>query len=142
LPWSPSAPPTAAEVPAPPFDLSGGDPARGREIYRSEVSRCATCHKIGGEGGEVGPALDKLAGADPARIYRDLADPSAAIAPEYMTYTVAMNDGRVAVGVVKAEGAGSLRVLDTDAEETPIPRGEVADLLPSGTSVMPVGLAG
>lgn len=142
LPWAPMAPPHAAEVPPPPYDLAGGDPVRGREVFRSEVAKCASCHQIGGEGGEVGPALDKLAGADPARIYRDLADPSASITPDYVTYTVALRDGRVAVGVVRAEGADRLKVLDTDARETVVDRDQVEDLLPSGTSVMPVGLAG
>lgn len=142
LPWAPMAPLAAIEVPPPPYDLDGGDPERGREVFRSEVAKCASCHKLGGEGGEVGPALDKLAGADPARIYRDLADPSAAIAPEHATYTVAVVDGRVAVGVVRAEGFERLRILDTDAKATVVERDEVEDLLPSGTSVMPVGLAG
>ncbi len=142
LPWAPLATPTSAVVPTPPFDLSGGDPAKGREVFLSETARCGSCHKIEGQGGDVGPALDTLAGVDLARIYRDIADPSAAIDPEYLTYTVALEDGRVAVGVVRAEGADALRVLDTDAKVTVVPRAEVADLLPSGTSVMPVGLAG
>lgn len=144
LPWASLAPSgTSGQAPpSPPFDLAGGDPTRGAEVFRSQEARCAQCHKAGGEGGEIGPDLVSQSGRDPALIYQELADPSAVIAPEYITYTVARDDGRVAVGVLRTKGPDTLRILDTDAKETVIPRSEVADIQASDASVMPVGLAG
>jgi putative heme-binding domain-containing protein len=64
------------------------------------------------------------------------------IRPDYVPYTVALKDGRVVVGIVRAEGAGAVRVTDTDAKTTLVRRAEIEELRPSATSIMPVGLAG
>ena len=141
LPWVPT-PPTAAAPPAPPFPLAGGDPARGAAIFFGEEAKCSTCHKARGRGGEVGPALDAQAGRDPAAVFRDINEPSAVILPDYLPYTVALKDGRVAAGLVRAEGPDGVKVIDNAAKATVVQRSEVEELRPSGTSIMPVGLAG
>ncbi|MHC5543163.1 heme-binding domain-containing protein, partial [Singulisphaera rosea] len=86
--------------------------------------------------------LAEMRGRPLTEIYRALADPSASIHPNYVAYTVAAKDGRVVVGVVRADGAETLVVTDTDAKATSIPRIQVEELRPSSTSIMPVGLAG
>jgi putative heme-binding domain-containing protein len=142
LPWVPPTPPTSASTPLPGPVTTGGDPRRGEEVFNSVEAKCSACHKIRGRGGDVGPALDGLGEHDPAGVYRDIAEPSAVIHPEYLPYTVAMKDGRVVVGVVRAEGADAIRVLDTNGQATVLPRADVEELRPSGTSVIPVGLVG
>jgi putative heme-binding domain-containing protein len=142
LPWVPPALPAAAEAPPPPFDLSGGDPGKGEAVFFGEEAKCSACHAVGGKGGIVGPDLSKLAGEDRARVYRDIAEPSAVIHPEYQPYSVALKDGRVVAGVVRAEGADKVRISDISAQATVVDRPEIAELRPSSTSVMPVGLAG
>jgi putative heme-binding domain-containing protein len=59
-----------------------------------------------------------------------------------VAYTVALKDGRVLVGIVRTEGADSIRVTDTDAKTTVIHRAEIEEFRPSATSIMPVGLMG
>lgn len=142
LPWTPGSEPSAAAPPTAVPDLSGGDPARGEAVFFSEQARCSACHRMGGKGGDVGPALDTLSDREPATIYRDIADPSAVLHPEFVPFTVAVKDGRVAVGVVRADGADAIRVLDTNAQSTRVPRAEIEQIEPSRTSIMPVGLAG
>jgi putative heme-binding domain-containing protein len=97
---------------------------------------------VRGQGGDVGPDLSDLFKSDRASVYRDIAEPSAVIRPEYISYTVALKDGRVAVGIVRAEGADAIRVSDTEAKTIVIPRADIEELRPSATSIMPVGLAG
>lgn len=140
--WVPPTLPTAAEVPAPPYDLAGGDPARGADVFRGETAKCSSCHQLGGQGAQIGPALDSQADRELAAIYRDINEPSAVIHPAYVPFSVALKDGQVLVGVVRAEGADAIRVLDISAQATVVPRAQVEELRPSGTSVMPVGLAG
>ncbi len=143
LPWAPAPPDSQASPTAePPYALQGGDPERGKTVFFSEEAQCSKCHKIQGEGSEVGPDLSELADRDPATIYADIANPSARIHPDYVPFTVALKDGQVAVGVVKAEGADAIRVLDNNAKISTYPRSEVEELRPSATSIMPVGLAG
>jgi putative heme-binding domain-containing protein len=142
VPWAPAAPPEVPATIPPNFDFKGGDAARGEVIFYSDEAKCSACHKIRGRGGEIGTDLTKLAESDPATIYRDIAAPSAVIDPSYVPFTVALKNGRVAVGVVRAEGADAVRVLDTNAKATVIPRTDIEELRPSGTSIMPVGLAG
>lgn len=139
--WAPAALPATDEAPEPPFPLEGGDPARGREVFVGEVVKCAACHRIGGEGGQVGPELDVLRRHDLPWIYNQIAAPSAEILPDYQTYSLVLKDGRVLSGVVRAEGFDEVRVLDHEARQVTARKSEIAEFQPSSTSVMPQGLA-
>ncbi len=129
-------------IPNAPFDLAGGDPVKGEAIFRSETSKCASCHARDGKGGAVGPALENVIGRDPRDVYQSIAEPSVRIAPEYRTYTVSRKDGQVAVGVLRTENFEAVKVLDINGQATVIPRAEIDQMQPSDTSTMPVGLAG
>ena len=142
VPWAPPPAPIVAATPPIPFSTAGGDPGRGEAIFKGAEARCSGCHRIRGQGGDTGPALDDLVDRDPAAVYRDIVEPSAVIDPEYLPYTVAVKDGRVAAGVVRAEGADAIRVFDVNGQATVIPRSEIEELRPGSTSVMPAGLAG
>ncbi len=141
VPWAPVStdPATAAPVTVP--DLTGGDPERGRTIFRGDQSRCAQCHSFRGEGGLVGPDLTNIAAKGPADIYRSIAAPSAVIEPDFTTYTVATRDGQVLSGVARAEGPDGVRVTDTNARTTTVRRDRIQEMRPSATSIMPPGLA-
>ncbi len=143
LPWAPmsSASPTLEAAPIAVPDLSGGDATRGREIFRGERGRCAYCHVFRGEGGHVGPDLTPIVSKGRAELYRSIAAPSAAIAADFTTYTVATRDGQVFAGVVHAEGAEAIRVTDTNAKATTVRRDAIQEIRPSATSIMPPGLA-
>lgn len=142
LPWAPLRASEPDPLPVVPFALAGGDPARGEAVFYGEQAKCSGCHKVRGKGKDVGPDLSNLVHRDAASVYRDIAKPSAVIHPDYLQYSVALKDGRVLVGLVRAEGAGVIRVTDAEAKESAIKRSDVDELRPSGTSIMPTGLAG
>jgi len=79
-----------------------GDPAAGRRLFfdlKGKV-QCARCHAIGGEGGRIGPALDRIAARrSPEFIMESILEPSKDIAPEYETVAVAGKDGHVLTGI-------------------------------------------
>ncbi len=141
LPWTPPSPPTPAPLENVP-DLSKGDPIQGAAVFKGETAKCASCHKVRGEGAAVGPDLSSLVGRDRAQVYRDIAEPSARINPDYVPYTIALKDGRILVGTVRAEGRDAVRVIDTEAKVTVVARAEIDQFRPGATSIMPVGLAG
>lgn len=142
LPWGPPPLPAPAPPTIPPGLAEGGDPARGAVVFASEAAKCSSCHRVRGQGGQVGPDLSDLSRASRAWVYQNIVEPSASIHPDYVAYTVALKDGRVSMGVVRAEGADALRVADIDAKFTTFPRAEVEEIRPSTSSIMPVGLLG
>ncbi len=142
VPWAPTPPPGPLAPATPPPILTGGDAKRGEAVFRSEEARCSACHKFRGEGGVIGPDLSDQSRRERAAIFRDIAEPSARINPGYVPYTVVLKDGRVLSGVVRTEDAETVRVLDTNAQETRVKRSEIEELRPSATSIMPVGLTG
>jgi putative heme-binding domain-containing protein len=142
LPWVPIALDSATATPLVVPDLSGGDPARGQTLFFGDQARCSQCHIFRGQGGKIGPDLTDIGIKGRAEIYRSIAAPSAAIEPAYTSYTVATKDGQVVVGVVRAEGIDMVKVTDTNARVTAIPRKQIEQIRPSATSVMPVGLTG
>lgn len=144
VPWAPT-PASATDTATPatlPGGLEGGDPSRGRAVFLAEESKCATCHKIGEDGREVGPDLTHPVDRDLAALYRSIADPSARIHPSFVTFTVSTTDGRVLAGIVRADGPDAIRITDTEGKVTDVSRADVVEIQPSGTSIMPVGLAG
>ena len=120
----------------PPRELRGGDWLRGRDVFFSEQSLCSKCHTVSGLGGSIGPNLSNLRHRDYASVIRDVTQPSYAINPDYITYSVLLADGQTISGVVRSEGE-KLRVGDTKGVETVVARDEVELMKPQAISTMP-----
>jgi putative heme-binding domain-containing protein len=134
LPWSmENDAGTAVSVRSIPAELAGGNWARGREVFQSELALCSRCHAIRGQGGKIGPDLSNLVERDHASVLRDIREPSAALNPDYITHTVALEDGRVLTGTIRTEG-DTLFVGDEKGEETAVPRTQVTELKPGAIS--------
>ncbi len=143
LPWAPP-PSLPTEAPAElPAEKLGGDPKLGEAVFFGDQGKCSACHKVNGQGEAIGPDLSQIASKyDAATIYREIESPSSVIPPDYLPYTIATVDGRVVVGVVRAEGAEAIRVVDAEARETTVLRSEIEEIQAGSTSIMPVGLVG
>jgi putative heme-binding domain-containing protein len=79
-----------------------GDPRAGRKLFfdLQGKAQCAKCHSIGGEGGRIGPALDRIASRRaPEFLMESILLPSQEIAPEYEAVAVATKEGRVITGI-------------------------------------------
>jgi putative heme-binding domain-containing protein len=142
LPWAPPKPPTLPPSPVAESLINGGDPIKGAAIFKGDQAKCANCHKIRGQGNEIGPDLTDVFRRDRAWVFRSINEPSATIHPDYVPYTVLTKDGRPLVGIIRAVGADAIRVTDTEAKATVIPKSDIDELKPSATSIMPVGLLG
>jgi putative heme-binding domain-containing protein len=143
LPWAP-VPVAGAIAPLVVPDLSGGDAVRGKAVFNGEQARCSQCHAFRGRGqeGKIGPDLTEIGKKGRAEIYRAIAAPSATIEADFTSYSVATTSGQVVVGIVRAEGPDTIRITDTNAHATLIPRKEIEQIRPSANSIMPVGLTG
>ncbi|MEJ7639321.1 MAG: dehydrogenase, partial [Singulisphaera sp.] len=71
---------------------SPGDPSRGALVFKN---LCAQCHKIYGEGQDVGPDITLNGRGSFDQLLSNLFDPSLVIGVAYQATTVATEDGRV-----------------------------------------------
>ena len=95
----------------PAFDNARGDAGRGQELFSST---CTRCHRIGGDGGRLGPDLSRIAAIRSRdTLIRSIRDPSGSVASGYRTVTVVTRDSQRIRGVVKSEDAFSIQILDT-----------------------------
>ncbi|HEV7281478.1 MAG TPA: hypothetical protein VGN57_14855 [Pirellulaceae bacterium] len=125
---------TAAE------EAVGGDAKRGRELFFSERGLCGKCHRVAGEGGQLGPDLSTI-GAIRSR--RDLAEsmlyPSASFARGFEPYNLLTDDGRTFSGILLGESATELRIGVDEKRTEAVPIDSVESIRPSATSIMPSG---
>ena len=128
-------------------DLETGLRGRSSEIGKRMFveATCASCHKIGKEGGAVGPELTDLFGrwkGDRQGILREVIDPSHKIEPKYAVQLIATLDGKVLSGIVTAEDKDSVSVLVNPEAPAPsvIQRDDIDEIVKSSKSMMPKGL--
>ena len=114
-----------------------GNPERGRRVFEQV---CATCHKVGGIGHEVGPDLAALTDRSPAALLLAILDPNREVDARYAGYSASLKDGRVLSGLISAETASALTLKGPDGRSDSILRTDLDELTTSGRSLMPEGL--
>lgn len=117
-----------------------GNAPRGAEVYRRAELICTTCHKIGDQGGGIGPALDSIGSAQPLDfIIGAVLEPQREIKEGFETYSFALKDGRVLGGNIVAGTAEKFTVRDPAGVEHIVNGSEVTEKKMIG-SLMPAGL--
>jgi putative heme-binding domain-containing protein len=114
-----------------------GDAKRGLEVF---TKNCATCHKLGGIGHEVGPDLASLGDKSPQALLIAILDPNRAVEARYVNYTARTNAGLTFTGVLASETGNSVTLVGPDGKKQVILRTDLDELISSGKSVMPEGL--
>ena len=122
------------------FEITGGDYERGRSLFFGERLKCGSCHRIRGQGGEVGPDLSNLVHRDRDSVLRDINEPNALINPDHMAYNLTLANGDALSGLLKARDETMVRLVAADAREYAFERREVSGIEASGVSLMPSGL--
>jgi putative heme-binding domain-containing protein len=122
-------------------DLPAGDAARGRTVFQSKKVACAACHKLKGEGGNVGPDLSQI-GKIRARV--DLLEaivfPSTSFARGYEPHGIVTRDGQSFSGIVARRTSHAVYLKTAQREEIRIPLANIEEMAPSKVSIMPQGL--
>jgi putative heme-binding domain-containing protein len=121
--------------------LSGGDAARGRQVFFGVHASCSACHRVGADGGTVGP---NLAAIGEIRSHRDLLEaivfPSASFARGFEPVSIATTTGKAYAGVIGRETSDAVFLRTAERAEIRLPRTEIEELAPSTVSIMPQGL--
>ncbi len=140
MPWATprsSGPAVAPERVIP--EIAGGDWQRGKQVFAG-AGACFVCHQIRGEGGIIGPDLSNLVYRDYASVLKDIVQPSAAINPDRIAYTIALKDGTSTGGIVLEDTAEAIVLGDVAGTKRTIPKSGIAGMKASAVSLMPEGL--
>lgn len=137
-------PASAGSKPLPPLsDLvtREGSVDQGKTLFHSEKIACAKCHKVRGQGKEVGPDLSEI-GSKLSReaMFVAILDPSAGISHNYETYTIALDSGNVLSGIIISDTDDSLTLKTKDAIVKTVDKEEIEFMKKSGVSLMPADL--
>jgi putative heme-binding domain-containing protein len=118
-----------------------GDAARGRAVFEdARGAGCNRCHRVRGSGAEVGPDLSNIGGKYAREhLIESVLEPSRQIVEGYRPTIVALEDGRVVTGLLKAETSDRLTLVDAVAREWVIAKAEVVERAYAGVSIMPDG---
>lgn len=113
---------------------AAGDKAAGKSLY---MKHCGACHQLFGEGNHVGPELTKANRGDREALLTNIVDPSSVIRKEYASYVLTTAAGQVLTGVIAAQDAASVTLLDAKNQRTRVSRDEIDELEESPVSLMP-----
>jgi putative heme-binding domain-containing protein len=114
-----------------------GNPAKGRALF--ELA-CASCHRVGELGHEVGPDLTGLSHRSVEDLLSHVLDPNMAIEPAYVAYDVETTEGEIMTGILENEGADSIALLMASSVRHAIPRERIVRMESTGLSLMAEGL--
>ena len=114
-----------------------GDEQRGQQVYKKI---CAQCHKIYGEGAEVGPDITLNGRNDYTQLLSNVFDPSLVIGSGYRSYTVATHDGRVINGLLAEDSPQRVVLKVQGGKQEIIARDEIDVLKVNEISLMPEGI--
>jgi putative heme-binding domain-containing protein len=114
-----------------------GSAQRGRAVH---ARLCAQCHVADGVGHAVGPDLASFVHRSAEDLVTSILDPHLAIHPNYVAYEVTLDSGETEIGLIAAETAGAVTLLQAGGARRTITRGRIAAMRSTGASLMPSGL--
>ncbi len=114
-----------------------GDPIAGAEVFKK---LCAQCHKLYGEGQDVGPEITLNGRGSYEQLLSNVFDPSLVIGSAFQATTVATTDGRVLSGLLVEQGPQRVVLKLQGGKTETIPREQVENLKVSPLSLMPEDL--
>ncbi len=114
-----------------------GDPDAGQAVFRR---LCAQCHRIHGEGQEVGPDLTRNGRGSLEQLLSNVFDPSLVIGRDYRAMTVITDEGQVFTGLLVEDSPQRVMLKLAGGKLTAIARSEVDELVVARLSLMPEGI--
>lgn len=113
-----------------------GDAQRGQHHFQK---LCVPCHRLRGEGNEVGADLGMVGNKPVDWLVTAILDPNQAIEARYRAWTITLKSGDALDGIISAETANNLVLRIAGGIEHPVLRTDIAAMSPSKLSLMPTG---
>ena len=116
-----------------------GNPLKGKALYLdTKALACATCHKLEGVGGSVGPDLTRVWDTMTVeKLLEAIAAPSKEIKEGYQAHKAETADGRVFTGLKVSETATEVVLREATGKDVRLVKEDLDSLTPSSVSLMP-----
>jgi quinoprotein glucose dehydrogenase len=129
--------------PLAPFEetLAGGDAAQGKKIFFERPdAQCVRCHKIEGQGGDVGPDLSHVAAQKDKRyLLESIVLPNKQIAPGFESVRVTTKEDQSYAGVLKSETPAEIVLNSPDTGLVTVKKSDI-ESRQKALSPMPEGI--
>lgn len=121
--------------------IKDGDFSRGKAVFFGKKATCATCHRISGQGGVVGPNLSHISGVRSGKdLLESIVYPSASIVQGFRPYNVETTDEQSYTGILLRQTPEAVWVQGTDLAENKIETKRIKSMQEASVSIMPQGL--
>jgi len=117
--------------------LAAADPRHGREVF---LRTCGPCHKMYGEGGNIGPDLTGSNRANRDYLLFNVLNPSGEVQDAYRMVVITTRDGRTLSGNIAAETARQVTLRVIGRDPVVISKGDIQSRDVTAVSMMPTGL--
>ena len=118
-----------------PAEKPAGNAENGGRLF---AAQCASCHRVAGRGGRIGPDLTRVGTTrSRAALTREIRTPSEWITLAFETVTVVTKDGQRIRGVKKNEDVFSIQVMDARERIQGYMKSNLQDVIYDKTSLMP-----
>jgi len=114
-----------------------GDAAHGRQLFQS---LCISCHRLRGDGSEVGPDLGMVADKPAEWLLTAILDPSQTIEARYRGWNITLKSGEELTGLLSGETANNIVLRLAGGVEHAALRSDVRTMEPMKLSLMPTGM--
>jgi putative membrane-bound dehydrogenase-like protein len=114
-----------------------GDRLRGKAVF---AKVCSGCHRLEGVGAQVGADLSALRDQSADAILLNILDPNREVKPQFLSYFLATDAGRILTGIITEETANSITIRRADGTTETVLRIHIDELRSTGLSFMPEGL--
>lgn len=111
-----------------------GSPYEGKKLFGVH---CAKCHRLFGEGGQVGPDLTSFKRDDFDHMLVNIVNPSIEIREGYENLLLTTKDGRVVNGLMVDKDNHVLVLRGADGQTVSIQHDEIEEMAPQKKSLMP-----
>ncbi len=113
------------------------DPYHGKDLY---TQRCAACHTLHSEGGNIGPELTGYQRQDLQSLLVAILRPNAEIREGYENYIIKTKDGQTLAGFIADQDEHVIVLRPAGGQPVPIEQSNIESMQSAGISLMPPGL--
>lgn len=116
---------------------TNGNAEQGKRVFSGI---CAACHKVGDVGLQIGPNLAAMKNRGAEVMLYNILIPNREVDPKFQTYIIVTTAGQVITGVIAAETATSVTLINMDGTRHAFLRIDIDEMINTGRSMMPSGI--